>query len=72
VNGIAPSLTDTPLASRLLNSDEKRKLNADRHPLKKIGNPSDIAASAVFLLSDKSSWITGQILHVDGGMSAIS
>ncbi len=71
VNGIAPSLTDTPLASRLLNSDEKRALNAERHPLKKIGHPSDIAASAEFLLSENSSWITGQILHVDGGMSAI-
>lgn len=71
VNGIAPSLTDTPLASRLLSSDDKRQLNAERHPLKKIGHPSDIAASTEFLLSDKSSWITGQILHVDGGMSAI-
>lgn len=71
VNGIAPSLTDTPLASRLLSSDEKKQVNAERHPLKKIGVPSDIAAAVVFLLSDNASWITGQILHVDGGMSAI-
>ncbi len=71
INGIAPSLTDTPLASRLLNSDEKRQVNAERHPLKRIGSPSDIAASVMFLLSDKSSWITGQIMHVDGGISAI-
>jgi NAD(P)-dependent dehydrogenase (short-subunit alcohol dehydrogenase family) len=71
VNGIAPSITDTPLAARLLNSDEKKRLNAERHPLKKIGTPADIAASAEFLLSDKSSWVTGQIMHVDGGMSAI-
>ncbi len=71
VNGIAPSITDTPLASRLLNSDEKRQLNAERHPLKKIGKPSDISASVEFLLSEKATWITGQILHVDGGMSAI-
>jgi NAD(P)-dependent dehydrogenase (short-subunit alcohol dehydrogenase family) len=71
VNGIAPSITDTPLAARLLNSDEKRKLNAERHPLKKIGTPADIAASVGFLLSHNSSWVTGQIIHVDGGMSAI-
>jgi NAD(P)-dependent dehydrogenase (short-subunit alcohol dehydrogenase family) len=71
VNGIAPSITDTPLAARLLNSDEKKKLNAERHPLKKIGTPADIAAGVEFLLSEKSSWITGQIMGIDGGMSAI-
>lgn len=71
VNCIAPSLTDTPLASRLLNSEEKRQANAGRHPLKKIGHPDDIANAAEFLLSEKTSWITGQVLHVDGGMSAI-
>jgi NAD(P)-dependent dehydrogenase (short-subunit alcohol dehydrogenase family) len=71
VNGVAPSITDTPLAARLLNSDEKKKLNAERHPLKKIGTPADIAAGVEFLLSEKSSWVTGQIIHVDGGMSAI-
>lgn len=71
VNCIAPSLTDTPLASKLLSSDDKKKANADRHPLKKIGAPEDIAEMAAFLLSEKASWITGQIIHVDGGMSAI-
>lgn len=54
-----------------LNSEEKKKTNAQRHPLKKIGSPQDIAEVAAFLLSDKSSWMTGQILHVDGGMSSI-
>ena len=71
VNAIAPSLTDTPLASRLLSSDEKREANAQRHPLKRIGTAKDIAQTAAFLLSEKSSWITGQILHVDGGMSSL-
>lgn len=71
VNAIAPSLTDTPLASKLLSSDEKREANAQRHPLKRIGTPDDIAQTAAFLLSEKSSWITGQILHVDGGMSTV-
>lgn len=71
VNCVAPSITDTPLAAKLLGSDEKKEANAQRHPLKKIGKPEDIAEMASFLLSDKSSWMTGQVLHVDGGMSVI-
>ena len=42
-----------------------------RHPLNKIGNPREIANAVTFLLSDESSWITGQILHIDGGLSAV-
>jgi NAD(P)-dependent dehydrogenase (short-subunit alcohol dehydrogenase family) len=72
VNAIAPSLTDTALVSKLLNSDQKRMANAERHPLKRIGHVDDIANAACFLLSTNSSWITGQILHVDGGKSSIS
>ena len=68
VNCVAPSLTNTPMADRLLNSPEKIEASANRHPLKKIGNPSDIANMVEFLLSEKSQWITGQILHVDGGL----
>lgn len=71
VNCIAPSLTDTPLASKLLSSDDKKEANAQRHPLKKIGAAQDIANMAAFLLSEKSSWMSGQILHVDGGMSSL-
>ncbi len=71
VNCIAPSLTDTPLAAQLLNTDEKKSANALRHPLKKIGTAGDIANMAAFLLSEKASWITGQVMHVDGGMSTI-
>lgn len=71
VNCIAPSLTDTPLAASLLNTDQKKEANALRHPLKRIGTAADIANMAAFLLSDKSGWITGQILHVDGGMGSI-
>ncbi len=69
INAIAPSITQTPLASTLLNSPEKIEVNAQRHPLKKIGQPQDIAQLAAFLLSDKSSWITAQVHHIDGGIS---
>ncbi|WP_421753996.1 SDR family NAD(P)-dependent oxidoreductase [Croceimicrobium sp.] len=70
-NAIAPSLTDTPLAHSLLSNDRKREANAERHPLKRVGQPEDMAEMALFLLSEKSSWISGQVLKVDGGMSAI-
>jgi NAD(P)-dependent dehydrogenase (short-subunit alcohol dehydrogenase family) len=71
VNAIAPSLTNTPLAAGLLNSDQKMEANAERHPLKRVGKPEDVSAMAAFLLSPKTSWITGQILSVDGGMGAL-
>jgi NAD(P)-dependent dehydrogenase (short-subunit alcohol dehydrogenase family) len=71
VNAIAPSLTDTPLAEALLADDGKRKAAADRHPLKRTGTPREVADIAHFLLSDASSWITGQIISVDGGMGAV-
>lgn len=71
VNAIAPSIVDTPLASNFLNTDEKKDANAKRHPMKRIGQSKDIAEMAAFLLSEKSSWITGQIMPVDGGISSI-
>lgn len=69
VNAVAPSLTDTPLASALLSSEEKREASNKRHPLGRFGTPEDIAQAVKYLLSDESSWMTGQILHVDGGMA---
>ncbi len=72
VNVIAPSLTDTPLAKRLLSNDRKKEMMDARHPLKRIGTQEDIASVAAFLLSEQSSWITGQVLGVDGGMSTLN
>jgi NAD(P)-dependent dehydrogenase (short-subunit alcohol dehydrogenase family) len=72
VNVIAPSLTDTPLAKRLLSNDKKKEMMDARHPMKRVGKPEDIANVASFLLSDESSWITGQVLGVDGGISTLN
>lgn len=71
VNTIAPSLTETPLAQRLLRNEKQVNASIDRHPMKRIGQAEDIAQMAAFLLSDKASWITGQVIQVDGGLSAI-
>jgi NAD(P)-dependent dehydrogenase (short-subunit alcohol dehydrogenase family) len=72
VNCVAPSLTDTKLADRLLNSEEKKAAHGKAHPLGRVGEPEDIANTLRFLLSEDASWITGQIIHVDGGRSTLN
>jgi len=71
VNGIAPSITKTELAARLLRNEKQLEAAEARHPLARIGQASDAAELAIFLLELKSSWITGQIIALDGGMSSI-
>jgi 3-oxoacyl-[acyl-carrier protein] reductase len=71
VNAIAPSLTDTPMAAPYLSTEDKRAAAAKRHPLGEFGNPEDLAEAALFLLSDSSKWMTGQIIHIDGGLSSV-
>jgi len=68
VNCIAPSLTKTPLSQSLMRSKDSIK---EKHPLKRLGKPEDIAAMAAFLLTEESSWITGQVIGVDGGLSTL-
>lgn len=72
VNCVAPSLTDTPLAERLLNSADKIEAAQKRNPMKKVGDPAIVAAAVTYLLSDEASWTTGQVLAVDGGMGVLS
>ncbi|GAB4127664.1 MAG: SDR family oxidoreductase [Ignavibacteriales bacterium] len=71
VNCIAPSITNTPLAEKLLNNETKVKSSEDRHPLKRIGDAKEIAEAVAFLLSDSASFITGQVIKIDGGISSI-
>ena len=71
VNAIAPSLIDTPLAGKLLATDEKREASAQRHPLQRVGQPTDIAAMAAFLLSERAAFVTGQVVGMDGGLGTI-
>lgn len=71
VNVVAPSLTETPLSESLLSSEKKKEGSASRHPLQRVGQPKDIAEAIAFLLSEQSSWISGQTLHVDGGLSTL-
>lgn len=71
VNCIAPSLTQTDLAEKLLNTPEKLEGGGKRHPMQRIGQPTDLAEMACFLLSHKAAWITGQVMRVDGGLSTL-
>ena len=69
VNAIAPSLVNTPLAEKFLNSESKMERAVERHPLKKVGSADEIANFAIQLLFN-SSWMTGQILGIDGGIGS--
>lgn len=71
VNVVAPSLTITPMAEKLTNTPEKIEAGAQRHPMKRLGNPQDFASCIAFLLSEQSAWITGQVIPVDGGMGKL-
>ena len=72
VNCIAPSLTKSKMSNFLIKNKKNEDAIAKLHPLKRLGEGSDAAYIAKFLLTEKSSWITGQILGVDGGRSAIA
>ena len=71
VNCIAPSLTEAKMTKKLISNEAIKKAIENMHPLPKIGNGDDFSDIGCFLLSDKNSWITGQILHIDGGRSTL-
>lgn len=71
VNAVAPSLTRTPLAGKLLANEQTAAAIAAMHALGRLGEPEDCAALAAFLLSPEAGWITGQVMGVDGGRSTL-
>lgn len=71
INAIAPGLLDTPLGGRFLNSEAMRDQMAAQYPLGRVGTAEDAAALAEFLLSDAAAWITGQVIGLDGGFTAV-
>ena len=71
VNCVAPSLVNTPMGEKFINTPDKMEQIKKRNPLQMVGNPSDVANALVFLLSDESAWVTGQVIAIDGGMSKI-
>jgi NAD(P)-dependent dehydrogenase (short-subunit alcohol dehydrogenase family) len=71
VNAIAPTITDTTLASKILRNDAIREKMKERHPLKKILDPTEVAELAVYLLSNGSRSFSGQVLKMDAGMLSI-
>jgi len=71
VNAVAPGLTLTPLTASITAQEASRKISEAMHPLGRLGTPEDIASAIVFLLNPENSWITGQVLAVDGGLSQI-
>jgi 3-oxoacyl-[acyl-carrier protein] reductase len=71
INCIAPGMTRTPLAARFLNNEVSAKASARIHPLGRIGEPEEIASAISWLLDPEQSWVTGQVISVDGGLSTI-
>lgn len=71
VNCVAPSLTKTPLAAALTGNEQMATAIAALHPLQRLGEADDVAAAAAFLLSPDATWITGQVIGVDGGRSSL-
>lgn len=70
VNGICPGMVETPLIHRGTLTEEQLKVDMDRYPLKRYGTPKEIALGAIYLLSDASSWTTGQSIIIDGGLTS--
>ena len=71
VNCIAPGLTETPLVKRITGNEASRKASESMHPLGRLGQPEDVVEAMLWLLSDASSWVTGQVIGIDGGLSRL-
>ena len=72
VNAIAPSLCETPLGSKVLLNDKRKEGLASMHALKRLGQAEDVASLAQFVLSSEASWMTGQVIGMDGGRGSVA
>jgi NAD(P)-dependent dehydrogenase (short-subunit alcohol dehydrogenase family) len=71
INCVAPGLTRTPLTQALTKNETSLKMSAALHPLGRIGEPDEVASAIKWFLSSDQSWVTGQVLAVDGGLSSV-
>ncbi|MCC5876169.1 MAG: SDR family oxidoreductase, partial [Candidatus Sumerlaeia bacterium] len=71
INAVAPGLVDTPLAERITKVEANLKVSTAMHPMGRIGTPADIASAMEWFLDPNNSWVTGQVLRVDGGLGGI-
>jgi NAD(P)-dependent dehydrogenase (short-subunit alcohol dehydrogenase family) len=71
VNCVAPGLIETKLTRHLLASESARRASEDMHALGRVGAPDDVASAIIWLLSEQNSWVTGQVFHIDGGLSKV-
>jgi 3-oxoacyl-[acyl-carrier protein] reductase len=71
VNCVAPGMTRTPLTAKLLQNEMMAKASASMHALGRVGEPNDVASAIEWLLDPEQSWVTGQVIGVDGGLSRI-
>ena len=71
VNCIAPSLTESKMSKNIIANDTIKKIIQDMHPIPKLGKAEDYGKLSAFLLGKNNEWITGQIIHIDGGRSTL-
>jgi NAD(P)-dependent dehydrogenase (short-subunit alcohol dehydrogenase family) len=71
VNCVAPGLVQTPLSQFLTANEAARKASVALHPLGRLGELGDVASAICWLLSPEQGWVTGQVLHANGGLSAV-
>ena len=71
INGVAPGLIDTPLSAKITRNEAALAASLNMHPLGRVGKPQDIASAIAWLLDEQQTWITGQVLTIDGGLSGI-
>jgi NAD(P)-dependent dehydrogenase (short-subunit alcohol dehydrogenase family) len=71
VNAVAPGLVDTPLAARILANEASRRVSESMHPLGRVGQADEVASAIDWLLGPEPSWITGQVIRIDGGLSSV-